>query len=129
MTRPFGLSRRELAAWTALALLVPLLIWCFRLAAPNTDQVEVKRPDTAVARQPGYVRLDLNKASMEELQLLPGIGPHRAQLIVKHRHQHGRFRAVAELARLPGFSPTLVQRIEPLLTVTPRTPAGTQVPQ
>ncbi len=54
------------------------------------------RPDTdPAAREP--VRLDLNRASREELERLPGIGPVMAQRILTLRENVGRFRELEEL--------------------------------
>ncbi|MBQ9662403.1 MAG: helix-hairpin-helix domain-containing protein [Oscillospiraceae bacterium] len=49
------------------------------------------------------LRLDLNLASPEELQLLPGIGPSLSEAIVARREEHGAFRSVDELAEVPGI--------------------------
>jgi len=56
-------------------------------------------------------RLDLNRATEAELALLPGIGPNRAQQIVKHRDRQGGFRAVDDLLDVPGIGPNTLQRI------------------
>ena len=50
-------------------------------------------------------RLDLNAASAEELQKLPGIGPALAQAIVDYRAEHGPFRSTEELMDVPGIGP------------------------
>lgn len=54
------------------------------------------------ASTPGAV-LDLNAASVEQLETLPGIGPVLAQRIVEHREQHGPFRSVDELREVTGI--------------------------
>ena len=66
-------------------------------------------------RQP----LDLNRASEAELDELPGIGPALAGRIVASRAEQGRFRAVDELERVPGIGAALVERLRPLVTVSP----------
>lgn len=55
--------------------------------------------------------LDLNRATVAELALLPGIGPHRARAIVLHRVRHGRFRSIEELGEVDGLGKVTVQRI------------------
>jgi competence protein ComEA len=57
------------------------------------------------------VRLDLNAAAAAELDALPGIGPARARAIVRYREEHGRFAAVEDLARIPGFGPAALARV------------------
>lgn len=66
----------------------------------------------AAARQ-----LDLNVASVQELDGLPGIGPALAERIVAHRERNGPFRALEELARISGISPRMVEELRPLARV------------
>ena len=61
-------------------------------------------------------RVDLNTASVVELRLLPGVGPGRAESIVLERVRHGPFRGTADLERVDGIGPALVQAIEPFVT-------------
>ncbi len=66
----------------------------------------------------GY-RVDLNRATLAELQQLPGVGPKRAQQIDRYRQTHGPFRSVAELRKVPGFGPATVERLRDFVTVSP----------
>jgi|GEM_PF-6881439 len=70
------------------------------------------RADDADVRQQGLPRttscdfsgrLDLNKATLAELEALPGIGPTLAARIVKQREETGGFRSVDELLTVPGI--------------------------
>ena len=47
--------------------------------------------------------VDLNTATVEQLDALPGIGPTTAQAIVDHRARHGPFRSVAQLLQVKGI--------------------------
>ena len=47
--------------------------------------------------------VDLNTATVEQLDALPGIGPATAQAIVDHRARHGPFRSVAQLLQVKGI--------------------------
>jgi competence protein ComEA len=47
--------------------------------------------------------LSLNQATKEQLETIPEIGPELAQRILYYRYEHGGFRAVEELAKVPGI--------------------------
>jgi competence protein ComEA len=60
-------------------------------------------PATAAAvTQPG-VPLNLNTATLEQLDELDGIGPATAQSILDYREEHGGFGSVEELGQVPGI--------------------------
>lgn len=60
-------------------------------------------------------RISINSASEEELAELPGIGPAKAEAIVKHRRQYGRFSNVDSLVQVTGIGPATVERLRPLI--------------
>jgi comEA protein len=61
--------------------------------------------------------LDLNTASVAELELLPGIGPAMAKRIVEYRAQIGRFARVDELDKVRGIGPKTLERLRPHVRV------------
>jgi competence protein ComEA len=81
------------------------------LAAPVADgeQIVVPARGTGTAGGSGGATpsptapLDLNTASLEQLDGLPGIGPTTAQKILDYRQAHGSFRSVDELDAVPGI--------------------------
>ena len=60
--------------------------------------------------------VNLNTASVAELDALPGVGPVLAQRIVDHRKQ-GPFRSVDELDDVPGIGPARAAELAELVTV------------
>jgi competence protein ComEA len=95
------------------------------LAAPLTDgqQVAVGVPGAAGAA-PGPVAsgtaaapVNLNTATVDQLDALPGIGPVLAQRIIDYRAQLGRFTAVEQLDDVPGIGPALYARLSGAVTV------------
>lgn len=62
-------------------------------------------PPGATAGSPPAGPLDLNTATAEQLDALPGVGPSTAAAIVEHRSQHGRFRSVEQLLEVRGIGP------------------------
>jgi competence protein ComEA len=61
--------------------------------------------------------LNLNTASISELDGLPGIGPARAAAILQEREARGPFTSVEELSRVPGLGPSAVARLRDLVAV------------
>jgi competence protein ComEA len=59
--------------------------------------------------------LDLNTASAEQLDALPGVGPATAQKIVDYRQAHGPFRSVDELEAVPGIGPSKLAQLKGLV--------------
>ncbi|WP_324718181.1 helix-hairpin-helix domain-containing protein [Carboxydochorda subterranea] len=55
--------------------------------------------------------VDINTASPEELDELPGIGPALAERIVRFRTEHGPFRSVDDLVEVPGIGPKTLERL------------------
>jgi competence protein ComEA len=72
----------------------------------------------ALAAEPAGV-VDLNRASAEELQRLPGIGARRAALILALRQARGRFHSVDELLDVPGIGPKTLARLRPYVGCFP----------
>jgi competence protein ComEA len=60
-------------------------------------------------------RVRVNTASAGDLAGLPGIGPARAAAIVASRRQHGPFRQVEDLQRVPGIGPKTVEQLRNLV--------------
>jgi competence protein ComEA len=71
------------------------------------------------AGPPGAAVVDLNRASLKELEALPGIGPARASAIVRWRGEHGSFRTVDDLLDVPGIGPATLERLRARVVVGP----------
>src|SRR5690606_40618425 len=61
--------------------------------------------------------LDLNTATAEQLESLPGVGPSTAAAIVDDRDRNGPFASVDDLDRVPGIGPTKLAALRDLVTV------------
>jgi comEA protein len=74
---------------------------------------------SASAAVSGGGRVDVNTAGAAELERLPGIGPALAQRIVEWRAANGPFRAVDDLQRVPGIGAAKLERLRPVVSVSP----------
>lgn len=73
-------------------------------------------PDGAAA--PGSSGpVDLNTATLAELDTLPGVGPVLAQRILDWRTEHGRFASVDQLADVPGIGESRMAQLRVLVRV------------
>jgi competence protein ComEA len=68
-------------------------------------------------KKPPATPLDLNSATPEQLEQLPGIGPSAAQAIVNFRTKSGPFRRVEDLLAIRGISQRKLDQIRPYVTV------------
>jgi competence protein ComEA len=61
--------------------------------------------------------VNLNTATLDQLQTLPGVGPVLAQRIVDYRDQHGGFKAVADLQKVSGIGDAKYNDLKGRVTV------------
>jgi competence protein ComEA len=93
------------------------------LAAPIADgeQIVVPSRGSGAAGASGGATpspaapLDLNSASLEQLDALPGIGPATAQKILDYRQAHGSFHSIAELDAVPGIGQGRIEQLKGLV--------------
>jgi len=62
-------------------------------------------------------KINLNTATLAQLQELPRIGPKVAQRILDFRQQHGRFQRIEDLMKVQGIGEKTFQNLKPLITV------------
>lgn len=117
-------AERRGARWLALLLIVGTVADLVRSCAPGwtPEPAPVAMPEPPAARAnsvpvapAGPAVVDLDRATVQELDALPGIGPVLARRIVEHRQAHGGFRSVDELLAVPGIGPRLLERLRPLV--------------
>ena len=61
--------------------------------------------------------INLNSATADALEALPGVGPSLAAAIVTYRRQHGRFQSVQGLLDVPGIGPAKLGALRPRVRV------------
>ncbi len=66
-------------------------------------------------------KVDLNRADQEELESLPGVGPHLAAQILEYREKLGPFQRVEDLMNVRGIGEKKFQQLKDLVTVGKKT--------
>jgi len=77
----------------------------------------------AAKKQPPAHPINLNTATLEQLEELPGIGPVTAKSIIDFRAKSGPFKRTEDLLAVPRISKKRFQKLAPYVTVGPAKPA------
>ena len=94
------------------------------VAVPVTaERASVQQTQAPGDTPPPEERVDLNTATVAELEALPGIGPRTAELIVQYR-QEQPFTKVEDLMNIRGIGERTFLRLRPLIRVADAGPAG-----
>ena len=117
--------------WKAVAFLVILILagagfWGLRrfaptmflgkpdlIAVPNDKHPQNRTTEHRIPNKPEL--LNINTATVEELQTLPNIGEATAQRIIDYRTQHGNFASVDALQNVKGIGTKTVEKLRPFV--------------
>jgi competence protein ComEA len=82
-----------------------------------TEESSSSEPSASSSQLAPGQTVDINTASTEELDKLPGIGPSKAQAIVDYRNQHGDFKSVEDIKNVHGIKEGTFSKIKDYITV------------
>lgn len=72
----------------------------------STENYYLSRP----TQQTNSQKININTASVSELQSLHGVGQKKAEAIVEYRQQHGKFQSIQDLQKVKGIGPKLFEK-------------------
>ena len=81
------------------------------------------------APEGGGAPLDLNRATADQLETLPGIGAVKAAAILEARETRGGFESMEELEEVRGIGPALVAKLRPLVVLGSKKAKGGKTAQ
>ncbi len=87
------------------------------LATEISDGQQIDVPGVIDTSHVTIGRVNINTASVEELNSLPSIGPTTAQAIVDYRLANGDFAAIQDIQNVPGIGPTTYEKIRDYISV------------
>lgn len=88
------------------------------LKATSSETLNAKPEEGFSSAQPKG-QLDLNAATLEQLDELPGIGESKARAILEYRMKKGRFSRIDELTEVKGIGEKMLEKLRVLLYITP----------
>lgn len=89
----------------------------FPSAGPAADPSPDKPRATPPAHNTVTDKLNINRATVTQLEALPGIGAKRAQAIIDYRTQHGNFQTIESLNDVKGIGDAIFQQLRDHIVV------------
>ncbi|BBH21335.1 hypothetical protein Back11_26800 [Paenibacillus baekrokdamisoli] len=83
------------------------------------EQKNGQQPQQAQQPRQTDGKLNINQATAEQLDALPGIGEVKARTIVEDREKNGAFRTVDDLRRVKGIGPKLLEKLKSSIVALP----------
>jgi comEA protein len=90
------------------------------IAAAPSDVAAQEKATKPKAAPSATTPVNLNTATVSDLQALPGVGAATARLIIEHREKNGGFKKVEELMNIKGIGEKSFLKLKPMVTVAPQ---------
>ena len=87
------------------------------LALASNAAAGQKKDDGGESRKTSSAVVNINSATVTELETLPGIGARTAQRILEYRQKNGGFKKIEELMNVQGVGEKNFEKLQPYLTV------------
>lgn len=87
------------------------------LATLLIDSSQINIPSLSSVENTFVGKININTATEEELEILPGIGPTAAKNIIKYRMENGVFMGIEDIQKVAGIGPVTYEKIKFLITI------------
>ena len=84
---------------------------------PTKEEVTSQEAHSNASNTKENKKVNLNKASLEELKQVKGLGAKRAQDIIDHRESNGNFKSVDDLKKVSGIGAKTIEKLKEYVTV------------
>ncbi|MBI4478213.1 MAG: helix-hairpin-helix domain-containing protein [Acidobacteria bacterium] len=90
------------------------------IAGPTSTRFHAQGSSEQTSK-PATSVVNINTATVGQLEVLPGVGPKTAQRIVEYRQKNGSFKKIEELMNVKGIGEKAFLKLKPLITTgTPK---------
>lgn len=85
---------------------------------PSNEEIQNSAEEVVnkVNNQNNSNLININTASVSELDALPGVGPSKAQAIITYREENGPFKSIEEIKNVSGIGESSFEKIKDLIT-------------
>jgi len=97
--------------------IVPVLLLLSFTCSPGLAHELANVANAGAAARVASEPLNLNAATLEQLDELPGIGPALAERIIAYRDEHGPFTQLEQLDDVKGIGPRILEELRPCVTL------------
>jgi comEA protein len=103
---------------TVARLIAPLFVVSLVVGGGNaTARAQSAKPRISAAPAPTLALVNLNTATLVELEALPGVGAKTAERILDYRQKKGPFKKIEELMNVQGIGEKSFLKLKPRITV------------
>ncbi|MGY3778196.1 helix-hairpin-helix domain-containing protein [Isobaculum melis] len=81
------------------------------------EEPMIQENEGALSQQKDSTKINLNKATLEELQKIPGVGQKKAEAILQYREEKGAFKKIEEITEISGIGSQTFEKLKEFIVV------------